>query len=244
MEKIPSKINPCPVVEAVVDLRFELESTIPSSVLLGMLYSKFKNSYSTPKSLPINQIPEAIRKADPNLHFKPTEQIENDEFVIQLGEGVLVFINKTTHKPYTGKDNFLGELKNVIEWFNDNAPIKNYSRLGVRYIDFFDFNIFEESELKATLQGNPLTKIGLNMNIAEEGVFKKNIQVANNAEMTREGEKKKGSIIDIDTYQEFNVENQPTDILEEVSSAQTEGKELFFRVLGEKIIQTLNPKYE
>ena len=244
--KIPTKINPDTIIEAVVDLRFNLQSNISSSALLGMLYTKLKDNYAAPKSLPINQIPEVIRDSEPNLRFKPTEQIESDNFIIQLGKGVLVLINKTTKNSYVGKDKFLGEVAKTLEWFTENAPIKNYTRLGIRYIDFFSFNIFDESELKATLVGEPLNKVGLNMNILDEGDFKKTLQVTNNGIINKNNKVLQGSIIDIDTYRDLPEGfEKDLDISELLSKAHTEGKELFFKVLGDNLVKNkLNPTYE
>lgn len=68
----PTKITPDPIIDAVVEFRFESE--IPPDAILGMLFSVVRNEFSNFKKLPIAKIPEEIRRNDPQLKFAPFYQ--------------------------------------------------------------------------------------------------------------------------------------------------------------------------
>ena len=60
--KIPKKITSCPLVETIVELRFE--SSLPPDAIFGVIYQKLKSDYPKVDKLPILQIPEEIRFKD------------------------------------------------------------------------------------------------------------------------------------------------------------------------------------
>ena len=66
---IPTKITPCPIVEVIVELRFEAD--LPDEAVFGVIYSSFRNETGEIEKLPILQLPEALRSTDPNLIYKP-----------------------------------------------------------------------------------------------------------------------------------------------------------------------------
>ncbi|MFH2124995.1 MAG: TIGR04255 family protein, partial [Pseudomonadota bacterium] len=67
---LPKKITPCPLLEAVSEIRFS--SKIEGAAVFGMLYEKLKSDYpGDVKKLPILQLPEQVRASEPSLKFKP-----------------------------------------------------------------------------------------------------------------------------------------------------------------------------
>ncbi len=242
--KLPTKLEKCSIIDAIIELRFTTSSDLEPVSIIGMLYSEFKNSnYSAPKELPVTE----ISKTNNDLNFlqKRVYQIENENFVIQLGNNALVLINKTDQKEYVGKEIFIKEFEKVLNWLKSNLQIDKYIRLGIRYVDFFDFNIFEKSQLQSSIGDFKLNDLGLTINVLDEGEFKKMLRVSNNVEIVKKEKRRQGSIIDIDTYQEFTAApSNKVDILDILSRAHKEGKALFFTVLGEKIINELKPSYD
>ena len=67
--QIPKKITPCPILEAIVEIRFEPEE--PDDAIFGIIYNQFKKSFPEIEKLPILQIPDQFRSKDPNLIYKP-----------------------------------------------------------------------------------------------------------------------------------------------------------------------------
>src|SRR6266516_7829439 len=58
-DRLPIKIDPCPIVEAILEVRFvtsESWATLP-----GLLFAHIRDRYPEQKDLPLAQLPEEIR---------------------------------------------------------------------------------------------------------------------------------------------------------------------------------------
>jgi uncharacterized protein (TIGR04255 family) len=74
--EIPIKISPSPIVDSILELRFT--TSLHHDAIFGIVYSAFKADYQKHESLPILQLPEPVRKTDPNLKFKPYYRLLNE----------------------------------------------------------------------------------------------------------------------------------------------------------------------
>jgi len=71
--KLPLKISPCPIVEALLEIRFT--TVIHPDAVFGLFYNALKSDFPKVDNLPILQIPDALRATDPNLKYKPLYKI-------------------------------------------------------------------------------------------------------------------------------------------------------------------------
>lgn len=234
---IPKKISPCPISEAIVEIRFE--SDIPSDAVFGVIYSEFKSEYKTLEKLPILQLPEIVRTRDQNLKFQPHYKLIKDDFLLQIGPNVLSIANINE---YIGWDNFSSRIINTFSKIKKIAFIEKTTRLGIRYINFFELDIYENINLNFLLSDQKL--------IAEQitfksklttGKFLSNLHILNNAHITINNTSKIGSLIDVDTYIQkemdfFKIES----FLEE---GHIEEKKLFFKLLKNDFLEKFNPEY-
>ncbi|MDZ7758957.1 MAG: TIGR04255 family protein [Desulfovermiculus sp.] len=67
--KIPKRIDPCPIVEALYEIRFE--PNYPSDAIFGLIYKAMKQEFDSFEKLPILELPETIRSTDDVLEYKP-----------------------------------------------------------------------------------------------------------------------------------------------------------------------------
>jgi uncharacterized protein (TIGR04255 family) len=67
--KLPKKISPCPIVEAIIEIRFD--ASLPGDAIFGIIYNMLKDEYTNLEKLPILELPDAIRTTDPNLMYSP-----------------------------------------------------------------------------------------------------------------------------------------------------------------------------
>lgn len=232
----PTRITPDPIIDAVVELRYE--SDIPPDAILGMLFAQVKSKYSDFKKLPITAIPEAIRNTDPALQFNPHYQSQSDPFNLNVGPRVLSLSNTG---PYSGwKEKYFPELTELLQKVQSAGVVKKFSRLGVRYIDFFELDIYKHANLNIEFNDKPLktaqtTFAAVFMN----NEFLTRAQIANNTNVKG----KMGSIIDTDTYFEpqggFDFEGL-TDLIDRCHEASVG---FFFELLKEEFIKTLHPEY-
>lgn len=49
--ELPKKIDPCPIVDAIIEIRFS--TNIHPSAVFGVIYNEFKDKYPTVEKLPI-----------------------------------------------------------------------------------------------------------------------------------------------------------------------------------------------
>jgi len=237
---IPTKITPCPIVEAIVELRFV--TNLPDDAVFGVIYNKFHNEFEGPEKLPVLQLPEAIRSQDPNLIYMPYYKLHKSNYIMQVGPKVFSLANV---KEYVGWDTFSDKIKDTFEKLSGLGIVDRIERFGLRYINFFaDINIYEKSMLKIQLENKNLFKNENNLTIVmKTGDFASKLILVNNAQVKLQAPDKiaKGSIIDIDVSLERKIKFEH--INELIENAHKEEKKLFFSLLNPDFLKTFDPKY-
>jgi len=148
MEKLPISISPCPIIEAIFEVRFE--ASVPGDAIFGIIFNEFKNEFQNVEQLPILQLPAAIRSQDPNLKFSPHYKIQNDNFIIQIGPNVFSLANINE---YCGWDSFLNKICEMYKKLKNLDLIKKQLRASLRYINIFqDSNIYPYSNIHFSLK--------------------------------------------------------------------------------------------
>lgn len=238
--KLPKKITPCPIVEAIIEIRFE--SDLPGDAVFGIAYNAFKNEYSSVKKLPISQIPETIRSKDANLIFSPHYSLQKENFSLQIGPKVFSLANT---KEYSGWGLFSEKAYEVFNKILQLEIVKQIIRIGLRYVNIFeDLDIYKKSKLKMILHENSFNASKLNLTAEVSGDNCVHLlKMINNAEVMIENNTLSGSIIDIDTIPE-NFSGSFFDNMKEfIEKAHVEEKKLFFSLLKDDFLESLNPEY-
>lgn len=235
--RLPKKISPCPILESIVELRFD--SPFPSDAIFGIIYNEFKTDYPNVQELPILQLPEIVRKQDPILKYKPSYKLSSDDnFLFQVGARTISLISLS---PYSGWEVFSEKIKDLVQRIKKLEIVSAYSRAGIRYINGFDCNILEKINLSLNMTEKSFTDLDSSIRLeVPTGKFISTLQIANNAQVTKTGAVAKGSVIDIDTY----IENPTNDIIDLIESGHSEEKKLFYTLLKKEFVeQELNPEY-
>ncbi len=239
---MPSRIEKCPLIDALIEFRFE--AAIAKSAVFGVIYNLIRNDYrGNVINLPILQIPEQIREVDPNLKFKPLYRIEGDKFIIQIGYDVLSISSKM---PYVGWPEFSQHSLSLINKIIQEGIIKRVSRLGHRYINFFRGDITNSLTMSFSMTEKYVSENLLIRTDVRDGNFMNTLQFANNANYRPNPNTSEivGSLIDIDTSREYSdnffIENRE----QEINMAHECEKKLFFSLLKPTFLETLNPTFE
>lgn len=239
---LPKKISPCPIIESVVEIRFE--SDIPPEVIIGILYKSFLPKFTKVDRLPILQLPEALRLSDPNLMFQPYYRLATTNFAVQFGAKVITVNNFGT---YAGWNVYYTNLVETITEVVKSGIIKNVLRCGMRYINFFDIvDIYKNITLEVKINNAVLdSKQLLTRAELSRGKFLGILQVATNADIKPGTGKKatKGSVIDIDMVYNKSENIANVDFPSLLSESHEEEKKLFFGLLKPDFLKTLNPEY-
>ena len=67
-DPLPTRISPCPIIEAILEVRFVTNEDWP--VLPGLLFEQIRKKYPEKQSLPLSQFPdEFLRKEASQAYF-------------------------------------------------------------------------------------------------------------------------------------------------------------------------------
>jgi len=235
MIKLPTKITPCPITEAVMEIRFKTAEN--PDAIFALIYNKIKDVFPKIEKQQIANLPDNIRSKYPYAyHYK----LLNDKFVVLIGPQMFAISNKET---YIGWSLFSQKSKNCFKQIIKLGIFSKIDRFGLRYIDFFDYDIFSDIKLKLMLNNKELTtsKQKSIRTVFNRDPFMVNLNITNDAILTSN---KKGSIIDIDTSIE-NL-NDFGDLNNLIEKAHYEQKKMFFSNLIEEnsFFKKFKPSYK
>lgn len=235
---LPKTISPCPIIEAVLEVRFK--TSVPKSAVFGIFYNKLKEWLkSEPQDLPILQIPEQIRQHDNSLNFKPYYQFKKENLVVQIGPDVCL-ISSTNE--YMGWEHFSKEIFKLLDIILDSGIIESFLRLGFRYINFFEEEIYNSINVDINLNDKPIDYNNTVLSTSlRNNNFSSTLTISNHSIVNN----RNGSIIDIDTFMDIklSVEEFKLKYRELIEEGHSDEKKLFYQLLKKDFLTTLNPKY-
>ncbi len=246
---IPKKIHPDPVKDAIVEVRYESE--LPYEVLIGKFYEALKDQYHY-----------VSRSRNPNIEHKQGDQqnlinvnlsnkglFYNDWIKLELEPNKIVFnYNASKASEYIGWQMFFPKIQEVLNTAFNIDEIEAITRIGVRYISEFvgsDIVPHLNADFQPKIELPPFNTLTFRANFKDED-FNYTIMVSN--ELSRKndaGEDQTVSLMDIDVYY-LNKEalNQSFESLVGiVDDAHTKQKDLFFNLITQDFLATLNPEY-
>lgn len=237
--KIPKRITPDPILESVVEIRFTTK--LPSEAIFGLVYNKLIVDFPNYEKLPILQLPEAIRNQDKNLEFAPHYKFVNENFQVNIGAKAISIVHP---KPYRGWESYFKVIEKIMRDFEELDFINNITRVGVRYIDFFDqTNIFENLQFKIENFPFEINQSSFTTTFAFDK-FRTNLQVFNATQIEIKGIQYSGSVFDSDTYDEIDISFSKNNVLKRISEAHEVEKKVFFNLVTDEFIESLNPEYD
>jgi uncharacterized protein (TIGR04255 family) len=238
---LPKQITPCPINQAVVGIRFN--SSLPPDAVFGVVYNKLKDLYKSAEQLPILQIPEAVRNNDNSLLYQPHYKLTREHFAFQVGPKVISLA--ITDQKYTTWESFYEEIQNVFEKIKEIDFISDVVRAGLRYINFFADDIWKNININVKVIENEIAgeEIFLRTVLPREE-YKVMLQTGNQLNLEENNQiVGRASIIDIDT----SIEGENINFFEDMNSilgkAHSIQKEIFFGLLKEDFLNSLNPEY-
>lgn len=239
--QLPITIDPCPIEEAILEIRYS--SKVPNEAIFGMLYANINKFFDgEPISLPTLQVPEQIRRQDPSFKYKPYHQLRHKGQILNIGPDVLTF---SKHKPYVGWQSWSDFFYEVLDTVFNTGVVAKVERLGLRYINVFNDNIFDKINCDITINTQKLTDESTNLRTEmNDGGYSKNLQIGNNITLVKDNKPFNCSVIDIDVL--YNIKDSQmffNDYHEVVEEAHLKEKELFFSLLNPSFLEKFNPNY-
>ena len=244
---LPIKLKKEPLIDAIFEVRFSSSASV-SDILPGILYSKL-GCEDKIERLPIANLPKAVRDADPKLEFAPLVRLHWEKFFIAIGERSLVISCKL---PYPGWASFKQAILKILDIVKDIKIIKNVQRYSVKYIDLIPSNNLQEqvSMISASIVvgGHSVKKesFSLRIEILQEELIHIVSIITSAVAKIYDGTKKNGIVVDIDTI--ANVKDQDfrqwvKQLPDNLDKIHIANKEMFFKCLKSKTIDSLEPVY-
>jgi len=248
--KLPIKIEPDRIRDSIVQIFFKSE--IPFEPLIGYFYeilSKAGFAYTNAPVKPQQKTQISGQANEFMVNILPQHLFFNEEIKIQLHQsGSIIFncINK-----YIGWNKFFAYINDILLKLKNQNVIYGFQRIGIRYISEFP-NIDLSDKLNFSYRLEGLNESLHNGNFRFEWnddpykiVVNLGIKLPILISTTVDNIKIDYiSLIDIDVIQQgFNiVENE--ELCSVINSTHIKQKRIFFTLLKEEFLQTLNPIYE
>lgn len=238
--KLPRKVSPNPIIQTVVEIRFSPKP--PEDAVFGMLFRELSGRFPNLENLPILQIPEAVRNQDLGLKFQPWYKMSGSPGILMIGPRVVAFAVES----YDTWEPFSQNLTNVFQGIMNQDLLLDIQRLAIRYVNFFPKNVLEKINLKLEMMGQSLVfpPTYVRTEIARDGL-KCLLQITNEANVVIHGDAQKGSIIDLDTFQEVPElpQRNAQAMVDFVHRQNQLCKEVFFGLISGSLLDELKPEY-
>lgn len=238
MEKLPTKISPCPILEATVELKFS--SNLPKGAIFGIAYSAIHQDFDKHiEQLPTAMIPNEVVEADPSLKYKPLYKLSKNNFSAQIGYDVISYHNAIQ---YVGWQQFFKKSMDFFQKIISTNIIDNSKNISfaLRYLNFFSYNIFPHINFDITLMNKEHNSDNLVFRTEiPDKEFVKILQIANNVTIQDIHNSKQGSLLDITCFTDIDL----LKLGNTLETAHILEKELFFGLIKDELLQNLSPEY-
>ncbi len=247
VDKLPKRLRKEPLLDALFECRFITNFPL-SSILPGILFSEFDDEKKLER-LPQYEIPEAIRKSDPNLQYIPLIRIRLQNYSLLIGDqNIAVACNL----PYKGWNDFKLAIIKVIGVLEKSKLIDKVIRYSIKYVDLIrssdPIDQVNLANLSLRIGSHNLTKepYQVRMDISVNG-FVNIIQIIAGVKLEMlDKSVHHGVVIDIDTIKDtgnITVEQLKHGLEDALEDIHRVSKETFFDCLTEQTIQRLEPEY-
>lgn len=239
LDRLPIRITPCPIIEAILEIRFV--TAHDWSLLPGLLFKEIKERYSKIEKLPLAQMPDDIRRTNPELVHAPLANFIGEGFTIQFGPRVVALVS---NKEYPGWTRVSEELDWLLGKLQAADFILEGERLGMRYIDFFNTDLFPHLTLQFQAENQPISGFEMNFTTAFAREDFTARLILNNGALVRTADQVlKGSVLDLDLSLGASDFELFSTSAERFEQAHRLNKEIFFGLLKPDFLASLSPDY-
>jgi uncharacterized protein (TIGR04255 family) len=248
--KIPKKISPDRIKDAIVEVKYT--SKIPFEVALGMFYNSLDETYLyTNRPIGKQQIPGALPSnllEKIEIQFGNRALFYNDKIKIELQPNSIIF---NCLNEYISWDIYKIEIEKVLSQLSKAVVIEAYNRVGVRYIsEYPDIDLKDCVKFSFTF-GMPEIVSDTYSFHSEFKLDSLRIILNLNNKLPVLSPKNSTSLlsitpvsnIDIDVIMENITVSDYKELLECIERTQMKEKEVFFNLLNDNFLASLNPIY-
>jgi uncharacterized protein (TIGR04255 family) len=248
--KLPSKLGREPIVDVISELRFQGAPGV-AGVLPGLLFSKLDGVESI-EPLPVAQLPEAIRAADPNLRYMPITRLHWKQFLVLIGPHSVAMACKL---PYAGWESFKPAILRMYEAIRGVPLVGQVEQCSLKYTNLFEKPIHDDTpfntfNIALRVGKNEISQENSNLRVElKRGAFLHAISMATEARATLMGSTtaRVGALLDVDSLAQ-NLNMKLDDYIsiapKLLQDLHDSNHELFFECISESTLKKLEPRYE
>jgi uncharacterized protein (TIGR04255 family) len=237
--RIPKRID-SPINEAVFEIRYE--GPYPGEALYGILLDVFQSRVGKQvNELPIMQIPKQIREVDPMWRYQAYYTVSNGRFALSVGPRIIAF---SALRPYKSWSEWMGFCEPIIAEIQKKDMIQRVERIGLRYLDLFDDNIFDKINAGINVNGKNIVSIPSSFSTEfDDGGIHVILNIGNAITVNNGPESK--SLIDINCLYSVNYDTETFfhSYITVLEKAHLVNKQVFFGLLKSELLETLKPEY-
>ena len=247
--QVPKKITPDCLKDTIVEIRFSVN--IPRELMSGYVFTvlsplgfSFVPGQVSPGSFGFNISLGQNQQVGFDVGNVPGFFLR-DKVRIQLLDDVIVF--NCLEDNYIGWDLYIQTIKEVITVLRSKELIKLFNRVSVRYIsEFKNIVIFKNIKGTINIENTGLKLDNSFIRLADESQNIKTFVVITNrgkrvAAHTRDIIE--ASLVDINVFENFNPTSDIGMLTERLDVVHSKQKEVFFGLISESFLTTLNPEY-
>lgn len=251
MTRIPVSLKNDPIVDCVIELRFNPSSESVSDILPGLLYNSFKDQYPNTEQTPEAQLPRVVRANDMILKARPVVNFKGAEGSIGIGDAGIQLIFS---RPYPGWAVVKPRAESLFGQTLQTELLESIERLSIRYNNIIALNddVFDLSPLELDFRiGRGLEPRGAGTVLRAEFSSDSTVtivQIQGGAKAIinlpdQPPEELHGVLLAVDTIAFGNIEDLDQ-LKERLTLIHKVEKDVFFRIITENTRDKLDPEWE
>lgn len=217
------KMDPDALERTIIEIRFQ--TSLPSEAVFGILFNKLRGDYPNHSTNELVQLPKEIREKEPNLVYSTLYSIFNDTVTLNIGPRAIYF---NCHNGYILWTNYYKRIKDALKKIDKIDLMNVVERVGLRYINFFELDIYPKLNANIEIIGPKYKREALAVKtVYKTGDYKSTLSINNSTTKGQGSNKKKGSVLDIDSYYESNFKYDQKKLFKIINDLHEEEKKLF-----------------
>lgn len=242
----PARLAADPIVDAVIELRFDSHDPEAGDILPGALYQQLKSRYGKLESLPLSQMPAQARRQDPSLAIQPTRRLRGDRYGVFIGDQV---IGISALAPYGGWADFRERAVEVFDAVNALDLVSRPTRYAIKYVNHIPCEPTDSGldKLNVSVSVGDYSLAQRSTHVRTE--FQKNgyvviLQVATHIYWPpNTPQQRHGVILDIDVIKQEPVPAFFDEVGTNLDKIHTAEKEVFFSLIAAEALDEFQPEY-
>jgi uncharacterized protein (TIGR04255 family) len=235
--KIPKSITPCPIKSASIEFRFN--SSLKDENIRQILFTTLRENITN-----IGNVAHRSSNESNAIEFTSRINLFCDSIVVGYAKNSLLF--ETVHD-YPLWDDFYRFVSESLIKLSDSFKIERLTRVGLRYINFFDHSQKLEDivNFRHTI-GDTEQKFTNYLLKSEQVVSGKKVVITltDNATFQKEELIEKGSVLDIDIVAVGDLPSRFDDsLLKIIQEAHKVENQIFFNMLTEAYYASLTKEF-